>query len=74
MHQKMKWIVGMMRTDEKTKGIIFQENKFLRLCGGNYRYKIQERIPILPIPPLCREIPPIRSSVGEILSNELICI
>lgn len=31
---------------KKTKDIISQENKFLRLCGDNYRDKIKKRIPM----------------------------
>lgn len=31
---------------KKTKDIIFQENKFLRLCGEKYKDKIKKRIPM----------------------------
>ena len=31
---------------KKTKDIISQENKFLRLCGSNYRDKIKKKIPM----------------------------
>ena len=31
---------------KKTKDIISQENKFLRMCGDNYRDKIKKRIPM----------------------------
>ena len=31
---------------KKTKDIISQENKFLRLCGDNYRDKIKKKIPM----------------------------
>ena len=31
---------------KKTKDIISQENKFLRLCGDKYRDKIKKRIPM----------------------------
>lgn len=30
----------------KKKDIISQENKFLRLCGDNYRDKIKKKIPM----------------------------
>lgn len=31
---------------KKSKDIISQENKFLRLCGDNYRDKIKKKIPM----------------------------
>ena len=31
---------------KKTKDIVSQENKFLRLCGDKYRDKIKKRIPM----------------------------
>ena len=31
---------------KKKKDIISQENKFLRLCGDNYRDKIKKKIPM----------------------------
>ena len=31
---------------KKTKDIISQENKFLRLCGDNYRDQIKKKIPM----------------------------
>lgn len=31
---------------KKSKDIISQENKFLRLCGGKYKDKIKKRIPM----------------------------